>query len=167
MSGEFWVVRTDYQKNNAIKALADIVPNQETPMAVKVEEYKPKRSELQNRFLWGWIYKHLADSLESAGIVIHCDDGTEHPYTKDVLHEIFKIKYLGKASFEAKGKSLTLYYSSTELGKKQLVQSCDKQEHRIPGLCVIQTICSVWTVSLHRRPPVLQLPMRSTALPKF
>ena len=55
---------------------------------------------------------------------------------------------------------------AAELGKKQLVQSCAKQEHRIPGLCVIQTICSVWTVSLHRRPPVLQLPMRSTALPK-
>lgn len=119
MQGEFWVIRTDEQKAAALGHLACIRPDPSAPVAIKVEPYKRRRSDLQNRFLWGWIYAELERQLADAGIVIHCDDGTGHPYTKDVLHEIFKTKFLAIGSIEAKGRSLTLYKSTTQLNTQE------------------------------------------------
>lgn len=119
MQGEYWVIRTDDQKAAAVSHLACLQPDESAPVAIKVEPYKKKRSDLQNRFLWGWVYEQIRSQLEAAGIVINCDDGTEHPYTKEVLHEIFKTKFLAIGSIEAKGRSLTLYKSTTELNTAQ------------------------------------------------
>ncbi|MEW5248898.1 recombination protein NinB [Microbulbifer sp. 2201CG32-9] len=119
IEGEFWVVRTPVQKANALDHLNRLKPDSEKPMAVRVEPFRATRSTLQNRFLWGWVYAEIARQLDEAGIVIPCDDGREHPYTKELLHEIFKQKFLAIGSIEAKGKSITLYGSTTKLTKKK------------------------------------------------
>ena len=119
IQGEYRIIRNDHEKAQAVAALVDVRPDKDNPVAIKFEPYKKKRSDLQNRYLWGWIYDQIARQLDEAGIVIHCDDGTEHPYTKDVLHEIFKQKFLAIGTLEAKGRSLPLYESTTGLNKKQ------------------------------------------------
>lgn len=118
VSGEFWVIRNDSQKAAAISHLACLQPDESSPVAIKVEPYKRKRSSLQNAFLWGWIYAEIVRHLADAGIVLNCDDG-EHPYTADILHEIFKQKFLAIGCLEAKGRSLTLYKSTTDLNTAQ------------------------------------------------
>ncbi|WP_299940898.1 recombination protein NinB [uncultured Microbulbifer sp.] len=119
MEGEFWVVRTPTQKACVLDSLNRLKPSADKPMAVKVGPFKATRSTLQNRFLWGWVYSEISRQLDEAGIVIPCDDGTEHPYTKDVLHEVFKQKFLAIGSIEAKGKSIILYGSTAKLTKKK------------------------------------------------
>lgn len=117
--GEYWIIRTDDQKAHAMGHLACINPSADAPVVIKVEPYKKKRSDLQNRFIWGWVYSEIERQLQDAGIVIHCDDGTEHPYTKEILHEIMKQKFLAVGSIEAKGRSLILHKSTTDLNTAQ------------------------------------------------
>ncbi|MEX2964593.1 recombination protein NinB [Microbulbifer sp. TYP-18] len=119
IEGEFWILRTQAQKTNALARLQALQPDADKPIAVKVGPLKENRTSLQNKFLWGWVYKEISRQLDEAGIVIPCDDGTEHPYTKELLHEIFKQKFLAIGSIEAKGKSITVYRSTTKLTKKE------------------------------------------------
>lgn len=116
IEGEFWVIRTDQQKVAAISHLACVQPDESAPLAIKVEPYKLKRSDLQNRFLNGWIYKNLAQQLEEAGIVINCDDGTEIPYTRDVLHDwVFGKKFRVKREYEIKGRTFYEFESTATM----------------------------------------------------
>jgi len=140
INGEFWVIRTDDQKAAAVSHLACLQPSNDSPVAVKVEPYKKKRSNLQNAFLWGWIYAQIESQLADAGIVINCDDGTEHPYTKDVLHEIFKQKFLAIGCIEAKGRSLPLFKSTTELNKAQFSEFVER---------VRQFVYQFWGITVH------------------
>lgn len=34
------------------------------PWRVTIEEYKPRRSDQQNRFLWGYVYRTICEHLE-------------------------------------------------------------------------------------------------------
>jgi len=98
--------------------LANIRPDPESPVAVRVEPYKPNRSDCQNRFLWGWVYKNLAEQLAAAGIVIPCDDGTEIPYTSEVLHEwVFGKKYRVQAEHTIKGRTQYQFESTAKMNK--------------------------------------------------
>lgn len=118
--GEFWVLNDSSQKQalqNHIQGL-DI----SKPKLITVSDKLPTRSQLQNRYLWGWVYASIESQLEAGGIVIHCDDGKEVPYTKDILHEIFKSKFLILSVIEAKGRSVTIYQSTTKLST---VEFCD------------------------------------------
>lgn len=124
MSGDFYIVRTAHHLDNAVKSVQAIVPSVDHPMAVKVEPFKAKRSELQNRYLWGWHYAKIVHYLQEVGTVIHCDDGEDIDYTAEILHEIFRGKFLIRDTITAVGnsgesKTLTLYYSTTELNTKQ------------------------------------------------
>lgn len=139
MQGEYRIIRSDHEKALALSALANIRPDKDNPVAIKVEPYKKKRSTLQNSFLWGWVYAEIERRLADAGIVIHCDDGAEHPYTKDVLHEIFKQKFLAIGCLEAKGRSLPLFKSTTELNKVQFSEYCEQ---------VRQFVCQFWHIAV-------------------
>lgn len=119
-SGEFWILTENAQKQHLVQHIMGL--DLSKPKAVKIEDKLPTRTQLQNRYLWGWIYSNIDGQLEAAGIVIQCDDGREVPYTKDILHEIFKRKFLVIGVLEAKGKSLELYRSTTELST---VEFCD------------------------------------------
>ena len=62
--------------------------------------------------------------LELGGIVINTETG-EVPYTKEILHEIFKRKYLVKQVIETKKKSIEIYSSTTDLSTKEFVEFCE------------------------------------------
>lgn len=109
---EAWAVRDEWQRRALIEHMQSLTLDK--PVTVEIKQ-GVNRTKLQNSFLWGWIYARLEAALAEAGIVIPCDDGTEHPYTKDVLHEIFKRKFLILGVIESKGRSLELYRSTTEL----------------------------------------------------
>lgn len=76
-----------------------------------------KRSVLQNNYLWGWLYKNIAEQLGDAGIVIPLDDGREYPYDTEILHEMFRESFLCKAELTRNGKTRKLYWSTTDLKK--------------------------------------------------
>jgi hypothetical protein len=113
MQGEHWILNDDSNRQALMNHLRSL--DLSKPKAVKIEDKLPTRTQLQNRYLWGWIYASIESQQEAGGIVIQCDDGREVPYTKEILHEIFKRKFLVIGVIEAKGKSLELYRSTTEL----------------------------------------------------
>ena len=88
------------------------------PMLVTWEPLKPTRTEKQNRYLWGWLYWNIAKQLGEAGIVIPSDDGREFPYTKNLLHDIFKEQFLCYAEITRGQKTRKLCYSTSELVRK-------------------------------------------------
>ena len=120
MQGEFWILHDDSNRQALMNHLRSL--DLKKPKAVKIEDKLPTRTQLQNRYLWGWIYSSIESQLEAAGIVIQCDDGREVPYSKDILHEIFKRKFLILGVIESRGKSLELYRSTTELST---IEFCD------------------------------------------
>ena len=124
IQGDFYVIRQPDHLANALQTISAIQPDPEKPMAVKVEPFKAKRSDLQNRYYWGWVLAQIEQELENRGIVIVCEDDREVPYTKDLLHEIFKTKLLTKevintTSKTGESRELILYYSTTELSSAQ------------------------------------------------
>lgn len=75
------------------------------------------RSDQANRYLWGWLYRLIEKALSDAGIVIQADDGSEYPYTKDLLHEMFKEMFLCRATIKRGDRERKLCWSTTELAK--------------------------------------------------
>lgn len=123
-SGDFWIITDESQRQhlmNHIKAM-EIGKGK----MVQVKDKLPTRSQLQNRFYFGWVLASIESQLEAGGIVINCDDGREVPYTKEILHEIFKRKFLVVGVLEAKGKSLELYESTTKLNTKRFCEFVEK-----------------------------------------
>lgn len=124
---EMYILRKANYKDNCLSRIHALAVSEDHPYAVEIKPYKPKRTDLQNRFLWGWVYGQLVQQLEDRGVVIRCEDDREIPYTKDILHEIFKTKFLCKANITTKkGNQLILYYSTTELTTKQFSDYVEK-----------------------------------------
>ena len=126
--GDVCVMREEWQREEYIKRLCEQPIAKDNPLFAKHEPYdKKKRSELQNRYLFGWVYAAIVNHLESAGIVIKCRDDSEMPWTKELLHELFKQKYLVIAEVESKkGGTLTLTKSSTKLEPKEFWLFCEE-----------------------------------------
>ena len=122
--GVFWIIRSEDNLKNAIDALSRVDVNDKKPWAMKVGPYKAKRTDLQNRYLWGWVYKQIEDKLADGGISIKCEDAREVPYTKDILHEIFKGKFLILEVIETRKSSLTLYKSTKDLETDEFSAYC-------------------------------------------
>ena len=121
MNSEFFICRSEYQKECAAESILNRPIDK--AFCVKIEDKEPKRTDLQNRYLWGWLYDQIAKNLEEAGIVICCEDDTEQPWTKEVLHEFFKIKFLMISEIVSKkGKTLPLTKSTTKLTSKEFNQ---------------------------------------------
>lgn len=89
-----FVIRTTTNKYAACEFISELDVDEDHPWSIEVMPYELKRSLLQNSYLWGWLYRYIADKLEEAGIVIPLEDGREYPYNADMLHEIFKDKFL-------------------------------------------------------------------------
>lgn len=121
MSGvnkQTFILRTPFTKSQALEVISELEISEEEPYAVVVEPWKEKRTALQNRYLWGWLYKNIAQQLEDAGIVVTLDDGREYPYNADLLHDIFKERFLCYDEITFKGRTRKICYSTTELLKK-------------------------------------------------
>ena len=122
--GVFWIIRTEENLKNAMDSLSRVEPSEDKPWAMKCGPYKVKRTDLQNRYLWGWIYAKIEEALSDAGISIKCENDREVPYTKDILHEIFKGKFLILDVIETKKSSLTMYKSTKDLETDEFSAYC-------------------------------------------
>lgn len=122
--GVFWIIRNEDNLKNAMEALSRVEPDEKKPWAMKVGPHKLKRTDLQNRYLWGWIYKYIEAKLADGGISIKCADDREVPYTRDILHEIFKGKFLILEVIETKKSSLTIYKSTKDLKTDEFSAYC-------------------------------------------
>lgn len=124
MQGAYILVRNDASRETALE---DIRKREigKKGFYVQIKEGALNRSTLQNAYLWGWVYVQIVDQLDSAGHVIPTKDG-EHPYTKDILHEIFRTKFLQVGEIEAtNGKTLPIYKSTTKLTKAEFSEYVD------------------------------------------
>jgi len=110
-----FVIRTTTNKYEAAEYISLLEPDEDHPILVEVTPWEQKRSDLQNKYLWGWLYRYLSDKLEEGGIVIPLDDGREWPYNPDMLHEIFKDRFLCYDTISVKGQERKLCYSTTNL----------------------------------------------------
>lgn len=111
-------IAKDYQIiQNAREHLTGVECSDKEPVEILIRPYAARRSEAQNRMLWGWYYRNLADQLNDAGYAVDDDDGKEWPYTKDLLHQLFAEFYLVKGEIRRKGKVRQLFWSTTELTK--------------------------------------------------
>jgi len=73
---------------------------------IEVKEYKPKRTNLQNRFYWAILN------------FIQSETGND----KDILHEFFKNQFLSKKRFEVFGIEFDADVSTTKLDKKEFTR---------------------------------------------
>lgn len=90
-------IRTPTDKE-AVKQAIDLL-KEGKPFNVTIKACNPKRSIPQNRTYWMWIN------------CIHDDTGND----QDVLHEIFKKKFLGYDSHELDGITIERPRSTTNL----------------------------------------------------
>ncbi len=90
----FLNIRTNSDKLRAAELISKLEIEDGHPWQVIAKPFKVLRTERQNNYLWGWLYLNIAKQLAEAGIVINLDDNREIPYDADLLHEIFKEKYL-------------------------------------------------------------------------
>lgn len=118
-----FVVRTPADARRAAAQIAELEVEERNPLVIEVKPHKVLRSEKQNRYLWGWLYRNIAKQLDEAGVAIDCDDGRRVPYDPDILHEIFKEKFLCYAEISRTNKitgevkTRKLCYSTTQLVK--------------------------------------------------
>jgi len=81
------------------------------------------RTSLQNRYLWGWIYnKQICQKLSDAGVTLN-----DMPWTKDLLHAVFKEKFLVEGEIEFNGQILKVYESTASMGRKRFTEYVDEQ----------------------------------------
>lgn len=129
IQGQYILLRTERNRDYAKELLDQCPIDPDKPRAVQFILDGDRRSKLQNAYLWGHLYAQIEKALKEAGIQIPCKDGTSHPYTKDVLHEIFKNKFLVMGEIEAKnGSVLPIIGSTTKLSKKKFCEYCDNVE---------------------------------------
>lgn len=75
------------------------------------------RSDLQNRFLNGWIYKQCCRKLNDAG---HSVKGM--PWTRDTFHAAMQNCFLVKQEFELNGEQVKVYESTATMSKKRFTE---------------------------------------------
>lgn len=73
-----------------------------------VHNRRPKRSEAQNRYLWGVFYPLIAEETGEQDL--------------ERLHELFKSKFLAKGIVEVLGEKVRLKKSSTELSVSEFCE---------------------------------------------
>lgn len=100
----------EFVKTNAPKLfIADIASN--------------TRSQLQNRYLNGWVYtKQICNKLNDAGITIK-----GIPWTRDILHAVMQEKFLVKFEMEVEGIDVKVYYSTANMSPKRFGKYIDEE----------------------------------------
>lgn len=88
MNTEF--ILTDDSKVAVLGRLAKIA--EKGKWRLSVEPYKPRRSDNQNRYLWGVVYPTIIEKAQLEG------------WDKDDLHEFFLIDHFGSEVIEGFGR---------------------------------------------------------------
>lgn len=116
-----FILRTMSDVLRAATAVSQLIVDEARPWFIEIIPWEEKRNKLQNRYLWGWLYKNIAMQLEAGGIVVTHPDGSEYPYTAELLHEIFKRQFLTYATVAVPDpdtgemRDVPLCYSTAEL----------------------------------------------------
>jgi len=86
---------------------------------ITLEAPKDARSDAQNRFLWGWVYKNAVDLINDAGYMVGGPTGGI-PWTKDTFHAAMRECFLIESSYicNAVGRELNIYRSTSKLTPK-------------------------------------------------
>jgi len=75
--------------------LQSLIQTYEKPIEITIKPYKFKRTDLQNRYLHGWIFRNqLMKKMNDNGMTVKCPDGTEIPWDVDKLKEFFKSDFI-------------------------------------------------------------------------
>lgn len=106
----FFILTTEEKRRAAADYVAHIRAN--PTMCVKVEEYKPNRSNAQNRLMWMWL-NLIAEEIG------------EEP---ENLHEQLKVRFLGVERKVVDGQALIQPRSTTTLDTKEMSQHLLKIE---------------------------------------
>jgi hypothetical protein len=105
-----YIIKTAEDRARAVEAVRHI---QATPvMAVEITEYRPNRSNAQNRLLWKW-YRHLE--------AVTGNDS-------ETLHEQMKIKVLGMRPVEVNGITVMVPKSTTKLKVDEMTRFLEAVE---------------------------------------
>ena len=112
------IIREERHKQTALAAVEGIKPSQKNPTAVFIGEWKETRTQKQNRYLWGWVYANIVEKLNESGQVIQCRNGREMEWTKDLLHEAFKL-YRKLAPVETAKGIIELFESTAKMDKQR------------------------------------------------
>ncbi len=81
------------------------------------------RSNLQNRFLNGWVYsRQICTKLNDAGIMV-----SGIPWTRDILHAVFQDQFLVKFEIKVDAMDVKVYESTADMSKKRFSRYIDDQ----------------------------------------
>lgn len=142
MNDELWFL-TDKTRKNVLEHISSL--NLAKPLTLKITAKKTPRSELQNRYLFGWIYARAVELLEDAGIQIPLKTGGSMPYTKKLLHEVMRQQYLMIGEIVAEnGYAIPIFQSSADLDAGPFAKFCTK---------VKKFIWEFWQIQIPEPPP--------------
>lgn len=124
-------------------------------------EFKPETRSLQaNRYLWGWLYHQIEKQLCDAGITIPaestdpCKAGREYPYTKDILHAMFKDNFLCYDEIRVKTRTRKLCWSTKDLTRKTKDDGFGERPSFSWYVTQIKQFCSqYWHIEIADPPP--------------
>jgi hypothetical protein len=94
---QFFIIRDTDRMTRCLSFLKAL--NLSTVWSVKIEAYKPKRSDAQNRLYWSYV-NAIADQLD---------------YETDTLHWYFKKNFIGFTVQNVEGENIIVPNSTTKL----------------------------------------------------
>lgn len=94
----------------------DWVQRQPPGALITLEAPKDARSDAQNRYMWGWLYKNAVSLINDAGYMVSGPTGGI-PWTKDTFHAAMRECFLveSECRCNAVGRDLKIYKSTTKL----------------------------------------------------
>ena len=138
---DLWVLTEQTRKNLSSYIMS---ANLDSPLTVVISDKMAKRSDLQNKYLFGWVYKIALQIMRDSGIHISMPDQTVRPYDTEILHEMMKREFLILGEVEVKGVAIPIIGSTAKMGKKPFSEFCGK---------VKQFLFDVWGIDIPE-PPV-------------
>jgi hypothetical protein len=125
---EFYLLKTDDIKKRVAGEISTIDVHGKL-MSVTIAEYSETRSQKQNRYLWGWIYANIVRLLNESGQTIKLKEGKDIEWTKDTIHEAFKVTFLALQPIETAKGEIKRYQSTASMKKvefKTYLEDIDK-----------------------------------------
>lgn len=119
MNGQQFRLVNEMVRGNAIRALQSAVIGGDEIMVVRLEPEEKKRTQRQNKYLWGVVYKTIVDNDPG----FFCNDAvdglrkTARLSAAEVVHEFCKARFLPSADLP--GLQITVAPSTAKLPRKE------------------------------------------------
>lgn len=112
MPEQIFIELTDGVIVKGRKSLANLFKGLSGRFTISIEKTKRKRSNNQNRYLWGCVYKFIQHGFEDLG----------NKESIETIHEFCKQRFLKKEiAHEETGEVLTFTKSTTELSTSEMM----------------------------------------------